>query len=702
MKKYDLKVLAIIFIIGMVVFLVSDTITQNKTQAIKNQKYKIYAQNIQDDIKNLIASKQELTYSIALSLSKSDTLIRALRTNDSSLIKLKEFSQQLSHTTSLQNAWFQINDKKGRSFYRSWRKSGGDLTNIRPDLVKMLEKPKVMNTISTGKFDMTFKSMVPIFSEDNSEFLGVFELITHFNSIVQQLYDSSKVHSVVLVDKKYKKQLIDPFSKTFVKDYYVANINAKPDLLQYLGQNGVENFFNITKDYRIDQKHNFFIVTYDIPDIHGDPMGRMVAFKPLDSLSMEDIEYVKSNMIFYIALIILALALIGYYLVVSKHTMELDARVKKRTKELHNEKQYIQTILDTNPSIILVTKDSKIVRANKTFLNFFEYDLLEQFQANHRCICDFFLSIDEYPFDQDTLEINGTQWAQYLVDNAKAEHFVTLEYKGAAYHLMISALPLKNNDETLLTLQDITDLRNKDRLLFEQSKLASMGEMIGNIAHQWRQPLSIISSGATGMKLQKQFDTLTDQIFYETCDLIDSNAQYLSKTINDFRDFIKDNREKKQFILNDELEKFLNLVNSSIKTHQIELILDIQDNLHMEGYPNELIQCFMNFFNNAKDALKQKDEESRILKITAKSHNGSAQIVFQDSGGGIDKKIMEKIFEPYFTTKHQSVGTGLGLHMNHKMIVGGMSGFINVSNKKFVYNDKNYFGAEFVVVLPLS
>jgi C4-dicarboxylate-specific signal transduction histidine kinase len=110
----------------------------------------------------------------------------------------------------------------------------------------------------------------------------------------------------------------------------------------------------------------------------------------------------------------------------------------------------------------------------------------------------------------------------------------------------------------------------------------------------------------------------------------------------------------------------------------------------------------MNFFNNAKDALKQQDEDSRVLKITAKSQNGSVQIIFQDSGGGVDKEIIEKIFEPYFTTKHQSVGTGLGLHMNHKMIVSGMSGSINVLNKKFVYDHKSYRGAAFVVNLPLA
>jgi signal transduction histidine kinase len=264
---------------------------------------------------------------------------------------------------------------------------------------------------------------------------------------------------------------------------------------------------------------------------------------------------------------------------------------------------------------------------------------------------------------------------------------------------MISALPLKNQGEILLTLQDITDIKNKDKLLYEQSKLASMGEMIGNIAHQWRQPLSIISSGATGMKLQKQFNRLEDKEFFDTCDLIDSNAQYLSKTINDFRDFIKGNREKKQFILNEEIDKFLNLVEPSVKSHHIQIIVEIEENFAIVGYPNELVQCFMNFFNNAKDAMKHKDEESRILKVTVKDEGKSVQLIFQDSGDGIETEIIDKIFEPYFTTKHQSIGTGLGLHMNYKMIVEGMNGSIEVMNQKFEYNNKTYKGAAFIVTL---
>jgi signal transduction histidine kinase len=591
--------------------------------------------------------------------------------------------------------------KEGNSFYRSWVSKREDpIIKSRLDIAKMIESPKAMNTISTGRFDLTFKTMVPIY--DDKKFIGIFEIITHFNSISEVLKKEDGVESVILVNKKYKKQLDKAITKTFIDDYYVANFDVKPYYLNYLKQHGVDSFFNQYEYYRLDEGSNLFIVMYNIPDIYGYPMGSIVAFKPLDTLEMDDVEYIKSNMIFYIAMIILALTLIGYYLIVSKHTLELDTKVKKRTLELNKEKQYIQTILDTNPSIIVVTKDSEIYSGNKTFLEFFSYKNFEDFKKEHKCISEFFLSIDGKPFEMESKMVDHTQWAIYLTEHIDEDHYVTLEMQDIIYHFSIAALPLNTKGEILLTLQDITDIKKKDKLLYEQSKLASMGEMIGNIAHQWRQPLSIISSAATGMKLQKQFDTLNDQGFYENCDLIDANAQYLSRTINDFRDFIKENREKSYFSLNEEIEKFLNLIDPSIKTHRINLLLQIEDDISLYGFPNELVQCFMNFFNNAKDALKLMPEDERILKLSVKKMDDTVQIIFKDSGGGIDESIIDKIFEPYFTTKHQTIGTGLGLHMSYNMIVNGMGGTIDVKNKTFIHNNKKYYGASFTVILTIA
>ena len=239
----------------------------------------------------------------------------------------------------------------------------------------------------------------------------------------------------------------------------------------------------------------------------------------------------------------------------------------------------------------------------------------------------------------------------------------------------------------------------KDKLIFEQSKLASMGEMIGNIAHQWRQPLSVISMAASGMLIQKEHGLLTDEIFKNNCEQIEQNAQYLSKTIDDFKNYIKGDRTKKVFNLKDEIDSFLHLINSSIKTHNINTIVDIEDDIQINGYQNELTQCFINIFNNAKDALKDNNIEHRLIFISTKVVDDKVMIVFKDNAGGIPQKIINKIFEPYFTTKHQSQGTGLGLHMTYKLIVDGMGGTIEADNTTYKYEGVEYTGAQFTIVL---
>jgi len=693
---FDYFILLFILIIAITVYMVSENIKNEKIEAVKTEKYNIYSKNIYSEIDLLIQNKQELTFSIALSLAQDSRIIQALKNQNTKNINLKAFSKQLSETTQLENAWFHIVAVDGKSFYRSWvPKRGDSLLKIRMDVVDMIKKPRIMKTISTGKFDMTFKSMVPIY--DGKTFIGMFEIITHFNSIAKQL-SKEEIDAVVIVDEKYKKQLTKAFSKTFIGDNYIANYNAKKVLLSYLEQMGVKNYIHSTEKYILDEKKNHFIVVYNIPDIKGKPMGSIVAFKKLNSLAMDDIKVIEDNVLKYTAIITLTLLLLGYYLVSRKHSRELDSKVRQRTKELEKEKLYIQTILDTNPNIIIVTNSFKIIDANKRFLEFFVYNTVEDFTNNQDCICDFFITLDEKIFCKDKM-VNGIPWAEFIATDKK-EHIVQLKYNAQVYIFTVSAEYLKNNGDILLTFQNITEIKRKDRLLFEQSKLASMGEMIGNIAHQWRQPLSVVSSSATGMKLQKEFNTLSDEQFNDNCDLINENVQYLSKTIDDFRDFIKGDREKTSFLLSEEFGKMLNLINPSIKSNNIEFVLDIKEDIELYGFSNDLLQCLLNIYNNAKDSLVELPEGSRIFIISAEQIDNSITINFQDSGLGIEDDALDKLFEPYFTTKHQKQGTGLGLHMTYNMIVHGMNGSIEAKNNKFNYKEKEYTGALFIISFP--
>ncbi len=257
-------------------------------------------------------------------------------------------------------------------------------------------------------------------------------------------------------------------------------------------------------------------------------------------------------------------------------------------------------------------------------------------------------------------------------------------------------------------IQDITDNKmlelekhQKEELLYQQSKMAAMGEMLGNIAHQWRQPLSTISTASTGMKIQKELGLLSDDEFNHSMDAINKSAQYLSQTIEDFRNFYKSNKDITNFLLKPTIEKALSLMRTQCIENNIQIIDDIE-NSTLNSLENELLQVLINLLNNAKDALILRRKENRFIFITTSTNEDSVVINILDNAEGIKEEILSRIFEPYFTTKHQSQGTGIGLYMCEEIVVKHLKGSLNVKNKSFSYKNKDYKGAEFTVSLPLK
>lgn len=260
-------------------------------------------------------------------------------------------------------------------------------------------------------------------------------------------------------------------------------------------------------------------------------------------------------------------------------------------------------------------------------------------------------------------------------------------------NLSISLLPNKEN--LLMIIKDVSSLK----ILQEQAKLASLGEMIGNIAHQWRQPLSFISISASSLKLKSELDILSKTEIEDISKAIVKQTKYLSDTIDNFRDFIKEDKTYNVVSIKEVLDNSLSLVNASLNNNFINLVLEIEDDLTILGNKNELVEAFLNVISNSKDALKDKKEEDRFLFIkTKKLDKNTLEVTFLDSGDGIDESIISKILEPYFTTKHQSQGTGLGLSIVDKVIRERHKGIIEIYNKEFSYNNKIYKGACFRIL----
>jgi len=233
-------------------------------------------------------------------------------------------------------------------------------------------------------------------------------------------------------------------------------------------------------------------------------------------------------------------------------------------------------------------------------------------------------------------------------------------------------------------------------------RISSLMELINNIGHHWRQPLSLISSGATSLAMFKEMKILDDRFFFDTCKKIEIGTQYISNMIDDFSTFFIKNHSLVKLNLDNSTHSFLKIVKNDIQKHNINIVKNLNSNLEIQAYHDGLIQCFINLFNNAKEILLNNEIDNRYIFITEYIKNSEVVIVFKDNGGGIKETMLKRVFEPYFTTKHKSLGTGLGLTMCYSFILYSMKGTINVQNKKFQYNNRDHYGAEFKITFPVE
>ena len=245
------------------------------------------------------------------------------------------------------------------------------------------------------------------------------------------------------------------------------------------------------------------------------------------------------------------------------------------------------------------------------------------------------------------------------------------------------------------------ELLQKENILNHQSKMAAMGEMIENIAHQWRQPLSVISTVATGAKLKKEMGLLNDDDFYETMNIINNSSQHLSNTIDDFRNFFNNDKDVVLFDINIPIEKVLYLISTKLKNRNITVVKNCKETF-VTGLENEFIQVILNIINNSINAFEDKNNTHKFIFIDAYKENNKVMIKIKDNAGGIKENIIDRVFEPYFTTKHKSQGTGIGLYMSLEIINKHMNGNLTVSNEEFTYKRIKGTGAQFTIELPAN
>jgi signal transduction histidine kinase len=240
--------------------------------------------------------------------------------------------------------------------------------------------------------------------------------------------------------------------------------------------------------------------------------------------------------------------------------------------------------------------------------------------------------------------------------------------------------------------EEVEASSRKDQIMLQSARQAQMGEMISMIAHQWRQPLSSISTLAGNLLVYLELEQYDKDQFLELLTNISEHAQYLSNTINDFRNFFKPNKNKESVLLDDILEQTINIIGKSLEYKGIALEKDYHFDAPIDTYPNELTQVFLNIIKNSQDVILEKEVKSPTIKIRGYQAEGRQVVQISDNGGGISQENMGKIFEPYFSTKDEKTGTGLGLYMSKLIIEKHCHGDLEVENTED--------GAKFSIIMP--
>ena len=378
-------------------------------------------------------------------------------------------------------------------------------------------------------------------------------------------------------------------------------------------------------------------------------------------------------------------------------------KMLNRLQLSHEELKIAAVTFETQSGILITDKDENILKVNKAFSQITGYKTKDIIGKKPNLLQSGFHSKEFYKQMRNSLNNNGI-WSgeinnrhkngkivnEYLTIHTVLDDSNNLKYYVASFLDLTSQ---KKTEEKLI---------EKENQLVQKTKMATMGEMIENIAHQWRQPLSAITTITTGLLIKKELNMeIQREEEIEDLNKVNDIVLYLSDTIDDFRSFFKLDKEERVFNVKDSYARVFNIISSKFSALSIKVIEDLED-VQIRGLENELMQVILNILNNAKDALSENKSADKKF-VFVKIYKKDSTLVFRitDTAGGIPKEYINRIFDPYFTTKDND-GTGIGLNMSKEIIEKHMKGKLKVRNLSFEHESLKYKGACFIIKLPIK
>ena len=360
-----------------------------------------------------------------------------------------------------------------------------------------------------------------------------------------------------------------------------------------------------------------------------------------------------------------------------KKRLERVAKAILFERQKNKENDILKNIIDTSLEAVLVYKGTTCINVNSAAVEMFGFnnkdeiigkDNLKQIGKALKCVqskdmeCNF-----EKPYE--TLLFNK--------DNEAVSALVRCK------NIIISKEKLKIIDAIDLThIKKLeAQAKKKEEIMLSQSRHAAMGEMISMIAHQWRQPISVIAMGANNILADIALDMLEKESLKSGANNIILQTKELSKTIDDFRNFFRPAKEAEDVLVEDILSEVFAIVEKSLENNNIEVFKEFKNEKKISTYSRELMQVFINILKNAKEVLVENIKEDRKIFISIKESKNKVVIKICDNAGGIKVDILNKIFDPYFTTKNEINGTGLGLYISKTIIEKHLNGTLNAYNK---------------------
>lgn len=697
-------ILVYLFLVSTVLFF-----SQHYKEKEVHRALQVSINNLDTNFKIITHNFESLSQTIFQSiLTRSDIihiLSQAKNASDETKSKLREnlYNSLKLDIKSFENMGLNlvlITEPNNKVFLRMHKPSifGDDISNHRKAVAHANKTHAKTTGFEQGKISHAFRNIFPIYDKEN-DFVGTIDISFSSDKMQKLMNEVHNIHTHFLVNKRvidsrvwklkdittsYKSSVI---SNQFMMSNHPHNHPDQEIYKKIIKANVKTMQESISKSkkfavYRQNKAISFIPIFSILSDGNAD--AYLVSFTQSETLKEIFSDYTIINFA-SIAFITTVLILIYYFVLKNKDLERQKEKLSIMNEKLQsNEKRLndAQHISHTG-SWEWNLKTNKAIWSDELY-NIYGYDKTKD--PNPQVLID-----QCHPDDKEKhlLNIENSLKTGVYKDEYK---IIREPNKEVLFLYAIGQVVFDEDKQPLVhhgTVIDITErksveieLHEKEEMILLQSRQAAMGEMISMIAHQWRQPLTAISMCVNNLIIDAELNELSNEKIKKLSYEINAQTQHLSKTIDDFKNFFKPDKERQTINIEDIFNEALQIISKSLEYNGIKLITEIGENIPIANtYSREILQVIINLLKNAKEAFEDKTIEDKKITVKIFYDENSIFLEVCDNAGGVDPNIIEKIFDPYFTTKNEQNGTGLGLYMSKMIMEKHILGLLDVTNK---------------------